>query len=58
MGRVIVNAILIRDGAVLLAKRSAHRKAYPGLWSFPGGHVESGETLDAALSAKRGRKSG
>lgn len=35
---------------VLLAKRSAGRKAYPGCWSFPGGHVEEGETLSDALA--------
>jgi 8-oxo-dGTP diphosphatase len=47
--RHIVNALLIRDGLVLLAQRGPHRKAYPDRWSFPGGHVETNETLDAAL---------
>jgi len=45
----IVNAVLLRDGCVLLARRSAARKAYPGLWSFPGGHVEQGEDFEQAL---------
>lgn len=45
----IVNAVLLRDGCVLLARRSAARKAYPGLWSFPGGHVEQGEDFEGAL---------
>lgn len=45
----IVNAVLLRQGNVLLARRSPHREAYPGLWSFPGGHVEAGETLEQAL---------
>ena len=45
----IVNAVLLRDGCVLLARRSAARKAYPGLWSFPGGHGEQGEDCDQAL---------
>ncbi len=45
----IVNAVLLRDRCVLLARRSAARKAYPGLWSFPGGHVEEGEGLEQAL---------
>lgn len=47
--RNIVNALLLRQGTVLLARRNPHRKAYPGLWSFPGGHVEAGETLEQAL---------
>jgi 8-oxo-dGTP diphosphatase len=45
----IVNAVLVRGGCVLLARRSAARKAYPGLWSFPGGHVEGGESFEQAL---------
>ena len=47
--RDIVNALLIRQGLGLLAKRSPRRKAYPNLWSFPGGHVEKGESLAKAL---------
>jgi len=47
--RHIVNALFVRGGKVLLARRSAHRAAYAGLWSFPGGHQEAGETLAEAL---------
>jgi 8-oxo-dGTP pyrophosphatase MutT (NUDIX family) len=47
--RHIVNALLLREGKVLLARRAPHRAAYPDRWSFPGGHVEANETLDAAL---------
>jgi ADP-ribose pyrophosphatase YjhB (NUDIX family) len=47
--RSIVNALFIRDGMVLLARRSPHRTTYPALWSFPGGHVEQDETLTDAL---------
>jgi 8-oxo-dGTP diphosphatase len=47
--RHIVNGLLMRDGRVLMARRAQNRKAYPGRWSFPGGHVETGETLDDAL---------
>ena len=45
----IVNAVLLRANEVLLARRSPTRKAYAGLWSFPGGHVEEGESLEQAL---------
>lgn len=58
MARAIVNAVLVRNGAVLLARRSAHRASYPGLWSFPGGHVEPGETLEAALVREVGEEIG
>jgi 8-oxo-dGTP diphosphatase len=47
--RQIVNGLLLSDGHVLLARRSPARKTYPDLWSFPGGHVEPGETLIEAL---------
>jgi mutator protein MutT len=58
VARTIVNAVLVRNGAVLLARRAAHRAAYPGLWSFPGGHVEPGETLEAALAREVGEEIG
>lgn len=47
--RTIVNGLLLAHGKVLLARRSLRRKAYAGLWSFPGGHIEPGETLEQAL---------
>jgi 8-oxo-dGTP diphosphatase len=56
--RDIVNALLIRHGLVLLAKRSPLRKAYPGLWSFPGGHVEKGESLAEALNRELREETG
>ena len=47
--RHIVNALFVRNDAVLLVRRSPHRSAYGGRWSFVGGHVEDAETLSAAL---------
>jgi 8-oxo-dGTP diphosphatase len=44
-----VNALFVRNGMVLLARRSPGRPSYPGLWSFPGGHAERGETMMEAL---------
>jgi 8-oxo-dGTP diphosphatase len=37
------------DGSVLLAQRPPG-KAYAGYWEFPGGKVEAGESLEAALA--------
>ncbi len=34
---------------VLLGKRTAGRRFYPGVWDLIGGHVETGETPEKAL---------
>jgi len=41
-------ALIDADGRVLVQQRSAHR-AMAGLWEFPGGKVEPGETPEVAL---------
>ncbi|MEE8203728.1 MAG: 8-oxo-dGTP diphosphatase MutT [Alphaproteobacteria bacterium] len=41
-------ALIDADGRVLLARRP-EGKAMAGLWEFPGGKVEAGETPEAAL---------
>jgi len=41
-------ALIDRDGRVLLAQRP-EGKSLAGLWEFPGGKVEPGETPEAAL---------
>ena len=46
----VVAAVLTQpDGRVLLAQRPPG-KVYAGYWEFPGGKVESGESLEAALA--------
>jgi mutator protein MutT len=42
-----VGAVVMRDGKVLLVKRS--REPGKGLWTLPGGAVHPGEALKAAL---------
>ncbi|HTX91396.1 MAG TPA: A/G-specific adenine glycosylase [Anaerolineales bacterium] len=45
---VVTAAVIRRDGKVLLAKRPA-KGLLGGLWEFPGGKVEEGESLEACL---------
>ena len=50
MKTVLVSAVALidRDGRVLLAQRP-EGKSMAGLWEFPGGKIEGGETPEAAL---------
>ena len=43
----VVGAVVIKEGRVLCAQRRSG--ALAGMWEFPGGKVEPGETLRAAL---------
>src|ERR1700740_3372430 len=45
---VVAVALVDTDGRVLLAQRPAG-KSMAGLWEFPGGKVQPGETPEAAL---------
>jgi 8-oxo-dGTP diphosphatase len=45
---VVAAALVDTDGRVLLAKRPPG-KPLAGLWEFPGGKIEPGETPEAAL---------
>ena len=50
MKTVLVSAVALidRDGRVLMAQRPLG-KSMAGLWEFPGGKIEAGETPEAAL---------
>lgn len=45
---VVACALIDADGRVLLAQRP-EGKAMAGLWEFPGGKIDDGETPEAAL---------
>jgi len=45
---VVAAALIDADGRVLLAQRP-EGKSMAGLWEFPGGKVDAGETPEAAL---------
>lgn len=46
---VAVGVMVHPDGRYLLAQRP-HGKPYEGYWEFPGGKLEAGESVEAALA--------
>ncbi|ROR14838.1 pyrimidine (deoxy)nucleoside triphosphate diphosphatase [Erwinia sp. JUb26] len=45
----VVAAMILRDGRLLLAQRGPQGDQ-PGLWEFPGGKVDAGESQQQALA--------
>lgn len=44
----VVGAVILQDGLVLCAQRGSD-SSLPGLWEFPGGKIELGESKHVAL---------
>ena len=45
----VVAALIMKDGKILIAKRSTGNKNIIGKWEFPGGKVEENETEKQAI---------
>ncbi|WP_066527597.1 (deoxy)nucleoside triphosphate pyrophosphohydrolase [Corynebacterium bouchesdurhonense] len=45
----VVGAVIVRDGLVLAARRGP-AMSMAGLWEFPGGKIEAGETKQESLA--------
>lgn len=44
-----VAAVIVRPGAFLAVRRKPTMKRDPGVWEFPGGKIEAGETIEEAV---------
>jgi nucleoside triphosphatase len=47
--RVCAVAIIEKDGKILLGQKVKDRGPYPNTWLLPGGGVEEGESVEAAI---------
>lgn len=51
----VLAAVIRRDGHLLLCRRPPHKR-HGGLWEFPGGKLEAGETLLQAARRELGEE--
>lgn len=42
---VAITAIIVRDGTYLITRRAKTKKRFPGMWTVPGGKLESSDYL-------------
>lgn len=42
---VAVTAFIVKDGKYLICRRSPNKKRFPGMWSVPGGKMETNDYL-------------
>lgn len=43
---VVITAIIVKDNKYLITKRSSTKKRFPGMWTVPGGKLETSDYLD------------
>lgn len=42
---VAITAIIVKDGKYLITRRSQNKKRFPGMWTVPGGKMETSDYL-------------
>ena len=47
--QIVLTGILRDKDLFLIVKRNENDNLYPGVWEFPGGHLEDGETIKEGL---------
>ncbi|HYF12894.1 MAG TPA: NUDIX domain-containing protein [Candidatus Paceibacterota bacterium] len=49
---VAITAIIVKDGKYLITRRSMQKKRWPGMWTVPGGKLESNDYLSLPKDTK------
>lgn len=49
---VVVTAIIRKDGKYLVTRRSLSKKRFPGMWTVPGGKLETGDYVSLPKDTK------
>lgn len=49
---VAVTAIIIKDGKYLITRRAANKKRFPGMWTVPGGKLETDDYINLPKDTK------
>ena len=50
---ISVTGIIVNDGKFLITKRASHLKAFPNMWTVPGGKLELEDYLIIPWLSKR-----
>ncbi len=43
---VVITAIIVKDGKYLITRRSPNKKRFPGMWTVPGGKLETDDYIN------------
>lgn len=43
---VAITAIIVKDGKYLITRRSPHKRRFPGMWTVPGGKLETEDYIN------------
>lgn len=49
---VAITAIIIKDGKYLITRRSASKRRFPGMWTVPGGKLETDDYINLPKETK------
>jgi 8-oxo-dGTP diphosphatase len=49
---VVMSTIIVKDNKFLITRRSLNKKRFPGMWTIPGGKLETKDYLDLPKSTE------